>query len=605
MKSLKKYVSVLTITLIVLGYFGCQNEPVDLPNNTELSQKEIDEQISEIKKTREFVAIYNVNVTIGNFRSITGLSIEQLKEFAFNEGGNLKYGKKIERSGINPAKVWYKMNTLNHLSNSLSEKFPDLGKSEKLRERLHDEVLRYSNELSRKYPVSANPKNGGPNKEASRSGTRICEDDYDCEFGFVCVYDLDEDEEFGWCLEFDNQLDNVTVIAPAKTPDVNYYYSPRSLDNGSYLDGLLLFQFPDDMNSGANYTGYYIAPPIYYFTPVTLGILNLMSDEDIEALITSSIADVLHLSPTEEDSLEDVEYEDRVEIYLYLYHNVVDDQIAPEAEAFAKLAIEALDNDGVDDGEVDFEENIIYEKSINDYPCHKMVISEATGTCSSLTQLVLDAFEANEGVNLIFKASSTISGNGSTSSTSSYNPETHTCDITITFRKSYLETATDLSIARTAIHESLHAVLVYMSEENLLESPDGTPLEGFEDFVEAYIDYLSGQPANLGVAHHTLMSDLVEDIATSLSTYAQQNGHTNPFSFYKNLSWGGLTHSKDDNGNLVENDFFIKAVPSSSDRMTIVNTYLAEQNNVNNLVDGNGNNISPKGTPPNAGEPCN
>src|SRR5690606_9410080 len=157
----------------------------------------------------------------------------------------------------------------------------------------------------------------------------------------------------------------------------------------------------------------------------------------------------------------------------------------PQALVFAFEAIEAI----LEGGEVDFEENIIYDNSLNDFPCHKITIQEATGSCSLLTQLVIDAFEANDYVNLIFEASNTINSNANTTSNTVYDPTTNSCNITIKFRESYLQEATDLSIARTAIHESLHAILVYMYEEGLLESEDGLPMEGFEDFVEAYTNY--------------------------------------------------------------------------------------------------------------------
>ena len=46
------------------------------------------------------------------------------------------------------------------------------------------------------------------------------------------------------------------------------------------------------------------------------------------------------------------------------------------------------------------------------------------------------------------------------------------------------------------------------------------------------------------------------------------------------------------NNNVVENAFFTKAVPNYNDRITIINTQKAEQDNDNTLFDGNGNTIS-------------
>ncbi|MBT8244355.1 MAG: hypothetical protein HKP48_05480 [Winogradskyella sp.] len=287
-----------------------------------------------------------------------------------------------------------------------------------------------------------------------------------------------------------------------------------------------------------------------------------------------------------------------------------------EAQAFTLLAIDTLadnDGDGQPDGEVDFEENIIYDNSLNNYPCHKLVIQNAVGVCSPLTQGVLNAFETNDGTNLIFEVSNSISGNGNTSSSSVYDPNTSTCNITIRIRQSYLENATDLSIARTVIHESLHAMFVYMFEEGLLNSSDGTPLDGFENLVEAHINYLGGLPSNLGVVHHTLMTDFVEDMATSLSIYASSLGYTNSFNFYKNLCWSGAMLNTPTFQSLYPqylNPSDATNNPSNVNPswLNIVNTNAAEQDNSTyTFAHPNGTTYtnSPLGNAPNLNHPCN
>jgi len=280
-----------------------------------------------------------------------------------------------------------------------------------------------------------------------------------------------------------------------------------------------------------------------------------------------------------------------------------------QAQAFAATALVAE----MEDGEVDWDEQIIYDSSLKNYPCHKIVIEDAIGTCSPLTQIVLNAFEADDYVNLIIKTSNNITGNANTSSVSSYNPVNQTCNITITFRESYLQTATDLSIARTAIHESFYAILVYMYEENLLFSQNGLPLVGFENFVEAYTDYLSGLPRNLGVAHHILMSDFIEDMATSLSAYGSDNGYSNSFNFYKRLCWSGdlintPTFQSLYPKYLVPTDATNNPANINPDYLDIINTNAAEQNNASySYPHPNGTTYqhSPIGNAPNSNEPCN
>ncbi|WP_458626467.1 hypothetical protein [Winogradskyella sp. PC D3.3] len=273
---------------------------------------------------------------------------------------------------------------------------------------------------------------------------------------------------------------------------------------------------------------------------------------------------------------------------------------------FIEEVLDVLD----DEGEVDFEENIIYDNSLNDYPCQKLIIQDAQGSCSPLTIVIMNLFESNDSINLIFKTSSTITDNGTTDVFSSYDQDTGTCNVTIKFRESYLETATDLAIARTSIHEMVHAIFVYMYEQGLLESEDGTPLEGYEDLLNAYINYQSGLPSNFGSAHHELMAEFVQDIATSLSFYAQSNNHTNSFSFYEKLSWGGLTGT--DAYNILypqsidtNNDGILDS--ANFDRYDINRTILAEQNNETLTLNINGETYeySPKGNTPNEDEPCN
>ena len=268
-------------------------------------------------------------------------------------------------------------------------------------------------------------------------------------------------------------------------------------------------------------------------------------------------------------------------------------------------------------GEVDYDENIIYDNSLNDYPCHKKIIKDAINSCSPLSQLVLNLFESNDGVNLIIKASDlgpiNSGPNASTTPTSSYNSNTQTCDITITFNENYLENATDISIARTSIHESLHAILIYLFEQDLLYSPNGNIIEGFEGFVDAYINYQLGLPSNLNTAHHELLVIFVEDIAESLSFFSVEHGYNNyTFEYYKKMSWSGLTTM----------DSFLLLYPQYINPDDEINnpsnynpawldirfTARAEKyNGIQNFLHPNGTDYEfiPKGTAPNETEPCN
>lgn len=337
-----------------------------------------------------------------------------------------------------------------------------------------------------------------------------------------------------------------------------------------------------------------------------LGVLPL--EPDYVSQILGCINGVTFIDETQspsiiETQLNSLTIEQQLEIKRYLLRT---NNCSEEAIEFSILAIEVL----IDGGEVDFEEEIIFHSTFDDFPCHKEVIREAISVCSPLTQVVLDVFEANDYVNLVFETSNTMSANASTTLFSEYDANSGACNITITFRESYLETATDLSIARTTVHESLHAILVYMYEEGLLQVDDETSLEGFEDILDAYIDYLSGLPANFGSSHHELMTEMVEDMATSLSSYGLDAGYSYPFSFYEKLCWGGLLET--DSFNTLFPELIDPSLGNTPDninfeRYDIIYTIVSEQNNQTYNLNLNeiSYEYSPKGNAPNSSEPCN
>ncbi len=254
------------------------------------------------------------------------------------------------------------------------------------------------------------------------------------------------------------------------------------------------------------------------------------------------------------------------------------------------------DGGGYDSGNDNTSEEVIVGKDFADkYPCQVGITVDAVGICSPLTQLVLDIFEQDNDVNLIFDSSNQITGNGNTSSNIRYNPRTKQCYITVSLRESYLESGTDLSIAKTVIHESMHAVLVYMLFEGKFVTETGNPESGYEELMDGYVEYLiTNDPAKYGNEQHEVIANLNRDIATSLSVYGQNNGYSLPFSYYETLSWGGLTKT----GNF-ENKYpkYLSDGSINPEWKTINNTLAAEQNNSNNYRNGNGDTISPKGKP--------
>ena len=270
------------------------------------------------------------------------------------------------------------------------------------------------------------------------------------------------------------------------------------------------------------------------------------------------------------------------------------------------------EDDPCGDGDVGVlidEEQLIYDESLDDKPCQREIISDASSSCSPLNQVLLSIFESDNSVNLIFKSSNSIGPENANTSPISDCDSSGVCNITITFRESYLDTASDLAIAGTTIHESMHAILVRMFENGELMSPDGEPLEGYKDLVEAYIDALSGLPANLGVPHHELLGEFIDDMATALSIYDENSQF---FNYYKKLSWSGLTTT----------DIFLEQYPvyldpadEEDNPLNYNPEYLeikliiqAESfNTTQTFVHPNGNTyeFNPKGYTPNETAPCN
>lgn len=159
--------------------------------------------------------------------------------------------------------------------------------------------------------------------------------------------------------------------------------------------------------------------------------------------------------------------------------------------------------------------------------------------------------------------------------------------VTTTFDESKWGSATDLSIARTMLHESINAYLVaYFSNSVYAPSRSAT----FGDMMTIFHTIsVSGQDPDLNVLHHDEMAQggsgngWISDVAWSLKQYGIQRGYNLPNQFYMDMAWGGLTGTA-----------AFLSLPAV-DRTRINNTILTE------LIDkdGNGNTAQQSGTPSN------
>lgn len=212
-----------------------------------------------------------------------------------------------------------------------------------------------------------------------------------------------------------------------------------------------------------------------------------------------------------------------------------------EAYDFALLGLEAL-NDG---GEVDFEKQIIKDSSLPN--CIKDIIDDllADNTyldlgdmdSSVLEQLnlagyIMDIFNNSPNYNLIFKMDNLppdSSGNLKNAQTIPTASPTIPGNfiITITLDTNYVTNATDLSLARTIIHESLHAYLAYITQENFTST-----------LALRLLSLSSSLPGGLNEAQHNEMSNnFVNAIANSLESW--HNSALIDNNYYNYLSWSG------------------------------------------------------------------
>jgi len=102
--------------------------------------------------------------------------------------------------------------------------------------------------------------------------------------------------------------------------------------------------------------------------------------------------------------------------------------------------------------------------------------------------------------------------------------------------------ASDLAIARTIMHESVHAFLVDYFHSNTLMAQASYP-----ELVQQWIN--TKNPSLNDIQHDNMVNTFVGQIAASLSAYGDQQGYTfstntEKTQFYNDLAWGGLTNTK-------------------------------------------------------------
>lgn len=166
--------------------------------------------------------------------------------------------------------------------------------------------------------------------------------------------------------------------------------------------------------------------------------------------------------------------------------------------------------------------------------CHKDIIKKLIGSSQQEFKRIFEKFNGNQPVpgNYNVKFQYGTCPLGATACTSKNIQDGWA---TITISQSVNQNATDLSFARTMLHETLHAYLIF--EQNYPSDCDLNCL------LNNYISKYGGN--NLNPAHHNLYVEtkFLNDIATELRNYAAGAGYnvnTLGDQFFKDMAWGGL-----------------------------------------------------------------
>lgn len=131
----------------------------------------------------------------------------------------------------------------------------------------------------------------------------------------------------------------------------------------------------------------------------------------------------------------------------------------------------------------------------------------------------------------------------------------------LSINNDYLKKATDLSIARTIIHEMPHAYI------NTLFY-DHREFDSF-DYHQKLVEYanINGYGTDMSRIQHEFMGQYVDAMAASLLIWDEKYGSkiNLRWEYYRSMAYGGLRYT-DSNGNDVDTDSFKALVPKASER---------------------------------------
>lgn len=163
-------------------------------------------------------------------------------------------------------------------------------------------------------------------------------------------------------------------------------------------------------------------------------------------------------------------------------------------------------------------------------PCEVVIINALKGLSGNplLTNLQKLA-GTNSGYNWTVKDANIAGSNVTGFTSSGYDANTRSAITTFDSQK--FPNASDLSFARTMLHESFHAYLVvYFANDRILANVE----------YSAMVDAYQVQHQAIDDVNHVEMAFWVANIANALEQYGQSKGYNLPGQFYQDMSWAGL-----------------------------------------------------------------
>ena len=215
------------------------------------------------------------------------------------------------------------------------------------------------------------------------------------------------------------------------------------------------------------------------------------------------------------------------------------------------------------------EEDLWEEENIDDTelePCMQNVLNDLKNLEQGVGRVIQQFDNSGPEFKWIVK-SGQIEDDANASTSSRYNE-----GVTTTFSTQNLDHASDLSTARTILHEAVHAYVVSVQT-----------VYGDTAIRNAMlgVDWFSvNLTINQDQGHPFIAQNYLNSIYGALKEYGESKGYQLEDKFYQDMAWGGLTHHKT-GGVREEAPWFQELVTDPDERERILNVLAIESNGHN------------------------